>query len=162
MANKYLDLNGQRAARVHELFGSIARRYDLINDLQSFGLHRFWKRRILKLARIQPGDRALDVCCGTGDIALALARSRAEVIGVDFSQPMLDVAELRTSKLQNSKLTISDQEPQLPHSELRIPRFICTDAQQLPVPDNSFDIVTIGYGLRNLTDWQIGVREMCR
>src|SRR5205814_2375547 len=152
--------NGQRAARVHELFGSIARRYDLINDLQSFGLHRFWKRRILKLARVQPGDRALDVCCGTGDIALALARSGAEVVGVDFSQRMLDVAELRMSKLQNPKVTISDQE--LPHSELRIPRFICADAQQLPFPNNSFDMVTVGYGLRNLTDWQIGVREMCR
>jgi demethylmenaquinone methyltransferase/2-methoxy-6-polyprenyl-1,4-benzoquinol methylase len=162
MANKYLDSNVQRAARVNELFGSIARRYDLINDLQSFGLHRFWKRRILKLASVQPGDRALDVCCGTGDIALALARSGAEVVGVDFSKPMLDIAELRTSKFQNAKLTISAQAPQLPHSELRIPRFICADAQQLPFPNNFFDIVTVGYGLRNLADWQVGLREMCR
>ena len=74
MANTFFDPGDQRAAKVHELFSRIAPRYDLINDLQSFGLHRHWKRRVSELARPQPGQRALDLCCGTGDLALGLAR----------------------------------------------------------------------------------------
>src|ERR1035437_4429484 len=66
----------QRAAKVNDLFAAIARRYDLLNDLQSFGLHRRWKRRVVELAAVQPGNRALDLCCGTGDIAFALAIAR--------------------------------------------------------------------------------------
>src|SRR5437016_3404578 len=92
MANPFFDEGEQRTTKVRDLFARIARRYDLLNDLQSFGLHRYWKQRLLKLAQVQPGARALDVCCGTGDIALALARHGAEVIGLDFCQPMLDIA----------------------------------------------------------------------
>jgi ubiquinone/menaquinone biosynthesis C-methylase UbiE len=72
----------QRAAKVNDLFAAIARRYDLLNDVQSFGLHRRWKRRVIELAAVQPGNRALDLCCGTGDLALALARRGAEVTGL--------------------------------------------------------------------------------
>src|SRR5689334_18158821 len=92
MANEFFVPGTQRAARVQALFARIAPRYDLINDLQSFGLHRYWKRRVLALARPEPGQRALDLCCGTGDLALALARRGLEVVGLDFSAPMLDVA----------------------------------------------------------------------
>ena len=95
MASKFYAPGIQRAARVGDLFATIASRYDLINDLQSFGLHRRWKRRLVRLANVRPGDRALDVCCGTGDIALALARRGAEVVGLDFSEPMLAVARER-------------------------------------------------------------------
>ena len=75
-----------RAAKVNDLFAAIARRYDLLNDLQSFGLHRRWKRRVAELAAVPPGGRALDLCCGTGDIAFALARRGAEVTGLDFNR----------------------------------------------------------------------------
>src|SRR5690349_15258542 len=95
MANRFFVEGDQRAPKVRELFSSIARRYDLLNDLQSLGLHRYWKRRLVDLAQVRAGARALDVCCGTGDIALALARCGAEVIGLDFSQPMLDIAIAR-------------------------------------------------------------------
>src|ERR1043165_5891329 len=92
MTNEFYKPGEQRAARVGELFATIARRYDFINDIQSFGLHRLWKLRVLRLADPQPGQRALDLCCGTGDITLALAKTGADVTGLDFSEPMLEVA----------------------------------------------------------------------
>jgi demethylmenaquinone methyltransferase/2-methoxy-6-polyprenyl-1,4-benzoquinol methylase len=137
-----------RAAKVNDLFATIARRYDLINDLQSFGLHRLWKRRVIQLAKVQSGNRALDLCCGTGDLALALAQRGAETIGLDFSEKMLSIAETR--RLKNSKLKTQNL------------KFIQGDAQQIPFPDNSFEIVTMGYGLRNLTNWERGLDEMFR
>ena len=142
MSNTFYVPGEQRAAKVNDLFASIARRYDLINDLQSFGLHRHWKRRVVRLAAVAPGARALDLCCGTGDIALALARQGAEVTGLDFSSPMLEVARQRKSGAN--------------------PLFIQGDALQIPFPDNSFDIVTMGYGLRNLASWEKGLAEMQR
>ena len=72
MANEFFDPGPQRAAKVSALFSRIAPRYDLMNDVQSFGLHRYWKRRLVLLSEARPGMRALDVCCGTGDITLAL------------------------------------------------------------------------------------------
>ena len=86
MANKFFATDETRARKVQDLFTRIAPRYDLINDLQSFGLHRLWKRKIVKLACPRPRERALDVCCGTGDVTLALARKGVEVTGVDFSE----------------------------------------------------------------------------
>ena len=127
---------------MNDLFASIARRYDLINDLQSFGLHRRWKRRVADLAAVTPGARALDLCCGTGDLALALAARGAAVTGLDFSAPMLEVAGRRKT---------GDN-----------PVFIQGDALQIPFPDNSFDVVTMGYGLRNLASWESGLAEMWR
>jgi demethylmenaquinone methyltransferase/2-methoxy-6-polyprenyl-1,4-benzoquinol methylase len=148
VSNAFYDAGEQRAAKVNDLFAAIARRYDLINDLQSFGLHRLWKRRVVKLAAVQSGNRALDLCCGTGDLALALAQRGAETTGLDFSPQMLEVAENR--RLQNLKLKTQNL------------KFIQGDAQQIPFPDNSFDIVTVGYGLRNLTSWERGLDEMFR
>ena len=95
MSNTFYAPGEQRAAKVNDLFAAIARRYDLINDLQSFGLHRLWKRRVVKLAAVKSGDRALDLCCGTGDLALALARQGAATTGLDFSEKMLAVAAER-------------------------------------------------------------------
>jgi demethylmenaquinone methyltransferase/2-methoxy-6-polyprenyl-1,4-benzoquinol methylase len=137
-----------RAAKVNDLFAAIARRYDRLNDVQSFGLHRRWKRRVIELAAVQSGNRALDLCCGTGDLALALARRGAAVTGVDFSPAMLEIAEAR--RRENLKLPISNL------------KFMPGDAQQIPFPDASFDIVTVGYGLRNLTSWEKGLDEMHR
>ncbi len=151
MSNAFYDAGEQRAARVNDLFATIARRYDLINDLQSFGLHRLWKRQVVRLARVGAGGRALDVCCGTGDITLALARAGAETTGLDFSPQMLGVAETRSRRPETN-----------PPATRRNPEFLQGDAQALPFPENTFDIVTMGYGLRNLTSWERGLEEMVR
>jgi demethylmenaquinone methyltransferase / 2-methoxy-6-polyprenyl-1,4-benzoquinol methylase len=145
VSNTFYAPGEQRAAKVNDLFAAIARRYDLLNDLQSFALHRLWKRRVVQLANVKPGDRALDLCCGTGDIALAFARQGAETTGLDFSEKMLEVAKTRSQKLKSPS-----------------PNFIQGDAQQIPFPENSFDIVTVGYGLRNLASWERGLEEMLR
>jgi ubiquinone/menaquinone biosynthesis methyltransferase len=142
--------SGRTARRkVNDLFAAIARRYDLLNDLQSFGLHRLWKRRVVQLAAVKTGDRALDLCCGTGDISFALARRGAETTGLDFSPQMLEVAESRRRESKSQ-------------SQIANLKFIQGDAQQIPFPDNSFDIVTVGYGLRNLPSWERGLDEMFR
>ena len=145
MGNEFYNPGAQRAAQVNRLFAAIAPRYDLINDLQSLGLHRRWKRRLARLAQVQPGDRALDLCCGTGDIAFALAQCGAEVTGLDFSKEMLAVAGERS-----------------PKSKVQSPKFVQGDAQKLPFADQSFDVVTVGYGLRNLASWETGLAEMVR
>jgi demethylmenaquinone methyltransferase/2-methoxy-6-polyprenyl-1,4-benzoquinol methylase len=144
MSQSYYVPGEQRALKVNELFAGIARRYDLLNDLQSLGLHRRWKGRLIRLAGPRPGLRALDVCCGTGDLARALARGGADTVGLDFSDAMLDVAAERR------------------RAERSVLRFVRGDAQRLPFGDGSFDIVTVGYGLRNLASWEAGVREMQR
>jgi demethylmenaquinone methyltransferase/2-methoxy-6-polyprenyl-1,4-benzoquinol methylase len=145
VSNEFYVPGEQRAAKVNDLFARIARRYDFLNDLQSFGLHRSWKRRVVKLAAPAPDTRALDLCCGTGDISFALAQRGAATTGLDFSAQMLEVAAERNRK-----------------ADAGAPVFIQGDAQQIPFPENSFDIVTVGYGLRNLTSWQRGVDEMYR
>ena len=156
MTNEFYKPGEQRAARVGELFATIARRYDLINDIQSFGLHRLWKRRALGFAHPQRGLRALDLCCGTGDLTFALAKGGAEVTGLDFSEAMLRVA--------NEKLAWFDSIPAPPPGQNSKPKieFIRGDALKIPFPDDSFDILTIGYGLRNLADLEAGLREMWR
>jgi ubiquinone/menaquinone biosynthesis methyltransferase len=155
MANAFYDPGDQRAAKVRDLFSRIAPRYDLINDLQSFGLHRHWKRRVIQLARPQPGQRALDLCCGTGDLALGLARRGAQVAGLDFSGQMLERAAERGAGFQSRK-------PEEARGALPVPHFVCGDAEHLPFSDDFFDIVTVGYGLRNLASWETGLREMQR
>src|ERR1700678_1120958 len=150
VTNKFYAPGEQRAERVKDLFAAIAARYDLINDLQSFGLHRYWKGRLLKLAAGRPGERALDLCCGTGDVALALARQGLTVTGLDFSEPMLAIARQR-QETQHAKI-----QPTATVSFLR------GDAQQIPFPEASFDVVTISYGLRNLADMGRGLSEMLR
>jgi demethylmenaquinone methyltransferase/2-methoxy-6-polyprenyl-1,4-benzoquinol methylase len=145
MANAYYQPGEERAARVNNLFARIAPRYDLINDLQSLWLHRLWKQRLIRMANPRPGQPALDLCCGTGDVALALARHGAEVTGLDFSEPMLAIARERSSKFKSLTAT-----------------FLHGDAQAIPFPNESFDIITISYGLRNLTDWERGLEEIFR
>jgi demethylmenaquinone methyltransferase/2-methoxy-6-polyprenyl-1,4-benzoquinol methylase len=148
VSNVFYAPGEQRAAKVNDLFATIARRYDRLNDLQSFGMHRLWKRRVVRLANTKTGDRALDLCCGTGDIAFALARRGAQTTGLDFSEKMLEVAEAR--RLKDSTLNTQHL------------KFLQGDAQMIPFPDHYFDIVTVGYGLRNLTSWERGLEEMFR
>ncbi len=161
MANQYYQPGEERAAKVGDLFEAIAPRYDLINDLQSFGLHRLWKRQLIRLAAPQPDERALDVCCGTGDIALLLARRGADVVGLDFSEPMLAIARKR-AEAENPTTTVEEGARCAKQVTPSSPRFLHGDAQRLPFLDDHFDIVTVGYGLRNLASWQEGLREMRR
>ena len=123
----------------------------------------------IQLAGVRPGARALDVCCGTGDLALALARQGAEVIGLDFSEKMLEVAEARKARISSKVSGTRSQEseagsraPRATRQVFPLPRFMRGDAQRLPFSDNSFDVVTVGYGLRNLASWETGLREMQR
>jgi demethylmenaquinone methyltransferase/2-methoxy-6-polyprenyl-1,4-benzoquinol methylase len=146
MANEFYSPGEERTAKVGALFATIARRYDFINDVQSLGLHRLWKRRLVRLAAPRLGERALDLCCGTGDIALALARRGVEVVGLDFSEAMLEVAREK-STVRSSQSAV---------------QFLQGDAQRIPFPDGTFDILTIGYGLRNLADLDVGLRDMWR
>lgn len=148
MSNAFFAPGNQRADKVNALFARIANRYDLLNDLQSFGLHRFWKRRVADLAIASPGTRALDICCGTGDISFVLAERGAETTGIDFSTNMLAVAARR--KEVSSRTATS------------LPNFILGDALQLPFPNEAFDIISVGYGLRNLSNWERGLDEMYR
>jgi demethylmenaquinone methyltransferase/2-methoxy-6-polyprenyl-1,4-benzoquinol methylase len=148
MPDSFYAADETRAQRVNDLFATIAPRYDLINDLQSFGLHRAWKRRLVQLADVRPGAQALDLCCGTGDVAFALADAGAKVVGCDFSEPMLQVARERLLSRGNRRE--------------KILTFVQADALHLPFPADTFDIVTIAYGLRNLADFSAGLAEMLR
>lgn len=132
MSSRFYSPDDQRAAKVRELFATIARRYDLLNDVMSLGLHRCWKRRVVQLAGT---GHLLDLCCGTGDIARRLA---GKVVGVDFTAEMLQVAARHGGN------------------------WVQADALRLPFPDASFDAVTVGYGLRNLADLEAGLREIRR
>lgn len=144
MGNPYYRSGSQRSPQVRALFAAIAKRYDLINDVQSLGLHRYWKNQLIQQAAPQPHTLALDVCTGTGDIAQRLQKAGATTVAVDFSLPMLNHALQRT-----------------PNPALPIP-WIAGDALKLPFIDNSFDCVTIAYGLRNLPDFAAGLRELNR
>lgn len=145
MGNEFYNPGAERANQVNRLFATIAPRYDFINDLQSLGLHRRWKRRLAQLAAVKSGDQALDLCCGTGDISFALAQQGATVTGLDFSKEMLAVATARS-----------------PKDKVQSPKFVQGDAQKLPFADQSFDVITVGYGLRNLASWETGLAEMVR
>lgn len=148
LTNKFYVPGEHRGDAVKDLFNTIAGRYDLINDLQSFGLHRYWKRRLLRLVAGRPGEKALDLCCGTGDVTFALAQQGMVATGLDFSEEMLAVA---TRRLFNRKLKTPGTI-----------KFLRGDAQGIPFPDARFDVVTISYGLRNLSNMTRGLSEMLR
>ncbi len=171
----FFDPGPERARKVEELFARIARRYDLINDIQSLGLHRRWKRRLVELAQPRRGEQALDVCCGTGDLALLLARKGLSVTGLDFSAPMLEIAAQRAAARGLAPQVSSSETAKTGHNasagqtarpyfppEPGTAAFVQGDALHLPFPDGTFDIVTVGYGLRNLADWEQGLAEMAR
>ena len=151
MESKFYRADEHRAEKVHELFATIAQRYDLLNDIMSAGLHRRWKRRVVDLATAGRGRNAaptitvLDLCCGTGDIAGLFARGGAAVVGADFTEEMLHVAAGRNNRKKVSRL-----------------QWVRADALRLPFADNSFDVVSVGYGLRNLADIEQGLREILR
>lgn len=160
MPNAYYQPGTERASKVNQLFAAIAPRYDRINDLQSFGMHHRWKDRLVKLAGLKPGDQALDVCCGTGDITERLAATGAITTGLDFTDEMLAVARARARMSEARKPNAEGGHAFTDHGS-RI-TYLQGDAMHLPFASNSFDAVTVGFGLRNLAEWEAGLREMHR
>jgi demethylmenaquinone methyltransferase/2-methoxy-6-polyprenyl-1,4-benzoquinol methylase len=140
--------SAQFAGQVNRMFDRIAAHYDLLNSLMTAGLHHSWRQRAADRAELRPGDAALDVCCGTGDLALELA-SRVSpdgrVIGCDFSEPMLDLAREKAAERGRTAV-----------------RFEWADALGLPYDAERFDAVTVGFGVRNLSNLDRGVSEMAR
>jgi demethylmenaquinone methyltransferase/2-methoxy-6-polyprenyl-1,4-benzoquinol methylase len=135
------------AAEVRGMFDRIAGVYDLMNSAMTAGLHHEWRQRAVERAQVGPGSDALDICCGTGDLALELRRQigpDGRVVGSDFSEPMLELARRKSG------------EEGLPVE------FGWADALDLPYGDDSFDAVTIGFGARNLADLEKGLSEMAR
>jgi len=127
---------------VRTLFATIADRYDLITRLLSYGQDRRWKRRLVAMAAPRPGMRALDLATGTGDIAFALAAAGADVIGLDVTRRMIELARAKASP--------------------PAPRFLVGDMLALPFAAQSFDVITTGYGLRNVPDLTTAIDEMRR
>ena len=130
------------------MFDRIAGVYDLMNTAMTAGLHHRWRERAADRAELAPGDSALDVCCGTGDLALALAPrvgAQGRVVGCDFSEPMLELARGKAAERGISQVS-----------------FEWADALELPYEDAGFDAVTVGFGVRNLADLDTGLGEMAR
>jgi demethylmenaquinone methyltransferase/2-methoxy-6-polyprenyl-1,4-benzoquinol methylase len=137
----------QKAARVRGVFDSVAQKYDIMNDLMSGGLHRAWKAYTVAVAAVQPGHRVLDIAGGTGDLSRAFARAVGPsglVVHTDINEAMLRVGRDR-----------------LIDECLALPTNLC-DAEKLPYPDNSFDRVSVAFGLRNMTHKDAALAEMCR
>jgi demethylmenaquinone methyltransferase / 2-methoxy-6-polyprenyl-1,4-benzoquinol methylase len=126
--------------QVRAMFDRIARVYDLMNSVMTAGMHHRWRERAVDLAAVGRDDRALDVATGTGDLAVALRRRGAEVVGLDFSERMLELAREKAPDVT----------------------FEQGNALELPHADGEFDAVTVGFGARNFSDLPAGLREMAR
>jgi demethylmenaquinone methyltransferase/2-methoxy-6-polyprenyl-1,4-benzoquinol methylase len=136
------------AGQVNRMFDRVAGRYDALNSVMTAGLHHRWRERAAARTELQPGDAALDICCGTGDLALELAplvAPEGRVVGCDFSEPMLDLARDKDAARGADNV-----------------RFEWADALELPYDGERFDAVTVGFGVRNLADLDRGLREMAR
>jgi demethylmenaquinone methyltransferase / 2-methoxy-6-polyprenyl-1,4-benzoquinol methylase len=137
----------QKAQKVAGVFHSVANKYDIMNDVMSFGLHRIWKMFTISLANVLPGQRVLDIAGGTGDLALAFAKkagTTGEVWLSDINSSMLEVGRDR----------VIDCGAIIPCVQL--------DAEKIPFKNNYFDLVTVSFGLRNMTHKEIALKEMSR
>lgn len=134
--------------RVHDVFEKIYDKYDKMNSVISFKRHIAWRKDVMKRMQVTPAARALDVCTGTGDWAIAMAQTvgnNGKVTGLDFSKNMLEIAKEKKSQTNMEHLD-----------------FIHGNAMELPFPDETFDYVTIGFGLRNVPDYETVLKEMYR
>ncbi len=134
--------------RVRRMFGEIAGRYDFLNHLLSLNIDKYWRARTVKVVPPQGSAPILDLCTGTGDLAIAYLRATTDtpIVGADFCRPMLDIAD-RKGSLQDGAGRLT---------------FVEADAQHLPFPDDHFQIACVAFGLRNVTDTDRGLREMTR
>lgn len=137
-----------QAERVSGIFSAIAERYDTFNAMASLGIDRGWRRELVRTAHLSPSSRVLDLASGTGDVAFAIANlgRPAEVVATDFNAEMLAVAEKKAA----------ENPPAVPVS------FSLADAQALPFEDESFDVVTVAFGVRNFPDRQKNFAEVLR
>ncbi|MCB1699594.1 MAG: bifunctional demethylmenaquinone methyltransferase/2-methoxy-6-polyprenyl-1,4-benzoquinol methylase UbiE [Pseudomonadales bacterium] len=138
-----------KAGMVADVFHSVASRYDLMNDLMSAGIHRVWKRFTIELSGVRRGNSVLDIAGGTGDLAARFA----DIVGADGKVVLADINESML-KVGRDKLLDTGQFGNL--------EFVQADAQSLPFPDDSFDCITIAFGLRNVTDKDAALRSMLR
>ena len=137
----------EKASRVRGVFDSVASRYDVMNDLMSMGMHRAWKKYTVAVANLKPGQRVLDIAGGTGDLSRAFARQVGEtgmVVHTDINEAMLRQGRNR-----------------LLDEGLVLPTNLC-DAEKLPYKNESFDLVSVAFGLRNMTHKDVALAEMCR
>jgi demethylmenaquinone methyltransferase/2-methoxy-6-polyprenyl-1,4-benzoquinol methylase len=138
-----------KASHVAGVFHSVAQRYDVMNDLMSMGVHRLWKRFTLNTSGVRRGSKVLDIAGGTGDLALKFSKmvgSTGQVILADINASMLNVGR--------DRLTDAGAVGNI--------EYVQANAEALPFPDNSFDCITIAFGLRNVTDKDKALRSMCR
>ena len=135
----------EKSVYVEQMFNKIAQKYDLFNDIITFGMHRQWKRFVARQTDLHAEQSCLDLCCGTGDIAREVLRQypSSKVTGLDFSEEMLKIAESKN----NNEITI---------------QYIPGDAMNIPFQDAAFDAVTIGYGMRNVQNISQFLREILR
>ena len=139
----------EKAGKVADVFHSVASNYDLMNDLMSAGVHRLWKRMTIEMSGVRPGNKVLDIAGGTGDLAAKfspIVGTEGYVVLADINDSMLKVGR---DRLMN--IGVVDNV-----------KFSQADAQYLPFPDNTFDIVTIAFGLRNVTDKDLALKSMLR
>ncbi len=139
----------EKAGKVAEVFHSVAGNYDLMNDLMSGGIHRLWKRVTIEMSGVRPGHHVLDIAGGTGDLAAKFSKivgPEGTVVLADINDSMLKVGR---DRLVDRGITDNV-------------RFSQADAQYLPFPDNTFDVITIAFGLRNVTDKDMALRSMLR
>ncbi|WP_430451869.1 bifunctional demethylmenaquinone methyltransferase/2-methoxy-6-polyprenyl-1,4-benzoquinol methylase UbiE [Rhodopirellula europaea] len=152
-ATEGLDKSGER---VREMFRQIAPRYDVMNHLLSLNIDKWWRRKAVQTLKIQGDDPILDLCCGTGDLAIAIADAAGpdvQVIGSDFCHAMLEIARVKEAKRTRDTAGGSGR-----HT---IP-FLEADSMALPFDDDSFQCVTVAFGLRNIADTDQGLSEMAR
>ena len=138
---------GQKAHKVAEVFHSVAAKYDVMNDLMSMGLHRVWKAYTVQVANLKEGDQVLDIAGGTGDLSMAFAKKvglTGRVVHTDINEAMLSTGRDR-----------------LVDHGLALPTLVC-DAEKLPFPDKHFNVVSVAFGLRNMTHKDVALKEMCR
>ena len=137
----------EKAHKVAEVFDSVAARYNLMNDLMSVGLHRFWKRFAVEVSGAKPGDRILDIAGGTADLTAL------------FTEQVGETGQVWLTDINNAMLTIGRD--RMLNEGVAIPVAQC-DAEKLPFPDNFFDHVSVAFGLRNMTHKEIALKEMLR
>ena len=137
----------EKTKHVRGVFDSVASKYDVMNDLMSMGLHRVWKAYTVQVANLKEGDQVLDIAGGTGDLSMAFAKkvgATGRVVHTDINEAMLSTGRDR-----------------LVDHGLALPTLVC-DAEKLPFPDGHFNVVSVAFGLRNMTHKDVALKEMCR
>lgn len=148
-ADRFAESGRATPTKVKGVFKNIAKTYDLINVLGSLGIDRIWRRVTVRMSGARPEDRVLDIAAGTGDLAIAMARRACprEIVALDFTPEMLQIAEVKVARRKDLRSKFA---------------FQVGDAQALPFENESFDIATVGFGVRNLSDRAANFREVLR